>query len=121
MQLCAYELELETEVAIFIKCVRSLYIVWSRGSAVSIVSGYELDDQAIEVRSPAEERGFSSNLCVQTGSEAHPASCTMGTRVLTLGVNRGRGVTLTTHPHLVPRSRMRGSYTSSPLKRLHGM
>jgi hypothetical protein len=37
------------------------------------------------------------------------------------GVKRGRGVTLTTHPHLVPRSRMSRSYTSSPLKRLHGM
>jgi hypothetical protein len=24
-------------------------------------------------------KGFSSNLCVQTGSGAHPASCTMGT------------------------------------------
>jgi hypothetical protein len=33
----------------------------------------------IEVLSPAEARDFSSSLCVQTGSEAHPASCTMGT------------------------------------------
>jgi hypothetical protein len=40
---------------------------------------YGLDDRAIEVRSPAEEKDFSSSLCVQTGSEAHPASCTMGT------------------------------------------
>jgi hypothetical protein len=30
------------------------------------------------------------------------------------GVKRGRGVTLTTHPHLVPRSRMSRSYISSP-------
>jgi hypothetical protein len=36
-------------------------------------------DRAIEVRSPAETRDFSSNLCVHTGSGAHPASCTMGT------------------------------------------
>jgi hypothetical protein len=77
------------------------------------VSGYGLDDQAIEVRSPAEAKDFSSNLCVQTGSGAHPASCTMGTRVLSPGLKRGWGVTLTTRPHLVPRSRMR-SYTSSP-------
>jgi hypothetical protein len=34
----------------------------SRGSSGSIVSGYELDNQAIEVRSPAEARGFSSIL-----------------------------------------------------------
>jgi hypothetical protein len=37
-----------------------------------------------------------------------------------LGVKRGRGVMLTTHPHLVPRSWMRRSYTSSPPLRLHG-
>jgi hypothetical protein len=43
------------------------------------VSDYGLDDRAIGVRSPAEARDFSCSLCVQTGSEAHPASCTMGT------------------------------------------
>jgi hypothetical protein len=47
----------------------------SRRSSVSIVCGYGLD----EVRSPAEARDFSSSLCVQTGSVAHPASCTVGT------------------------------------------
>jgi hypothetical protein len=52
--------------------------VRSRSSPVSIVSGYGLDDRAIEVRSPAGANDFSSILCVQTGSEAHPASCTMG-------------------------------------------
>jgi hypothetical protein len=49
------------------------------GSSVSTGSDYGLDDRAIGVRSPAEAKDFSSNLCVQTGSEAHPASCTMGT------------------------------------------
>jgi hypothetical protein len=34
--------------------------------------------------------------------------------VLSPGVKRGRGVTLTTHPYLVPRSRMSMGYTSSP-------
>jgi hypothetical protein len=43
------------------------------------VSDYGLDDRAIGVQSPAEAKDFSSNLCVQTGSGAHPASCTMGT------------------------------------------
>jgi hypothetical protein len=51
----------------------------SRGSSVSIVSGYGLDDRAIGFRSSAGAKDFSSILCVQTGSEAHPASCTMGT------------------------------------------
>jgi hypothetical protein len=49
------------------------------GSSGSIVSGYGLDDRAIEVRSPAGAKDFFSNLFVQTGSGAHPASCTMGT------------------------------------------
>jgi hypothetical protein len=51
----------------------------SRVSSGSIVSDYGLDDRAIEVRSPAGAEDFSSILCVQTGSGAHPASCTMGT------------------------------------------
>jgi hypothetical protein len=43
------------------------------------VSDYRLDDRAIGVRSPSGAKDFSSNLCVQTGSGAQPASCTMGT------------------------------------------
>jgi hypothetical protein len=53
--------------------------IWYVGSSVSIVSGYGLDDRAIEVRSPAGAKDFFSNLCVQTASGAYPASCTMGT------------------------------------------
>jgi hypothetical protein len=53
--------------------------MWSRVSSGSIVSDYGLDDRAIGVRSPAGSKDFSSNLCIQTGSGAHPASCTMGT------------------------------------------
>jgi hypothetical protein len=49
------------------------------GSSVSVVSDYGLDDRVIEVRSPAGSKDFSSSLSVQTGSGAHPASCTMGT------------------------------------------
>jgi hypothetical protein len=52
---------------------------WEPGSSGSIVSDYGLDDRAIGVRSPAGATDFSSILCVQTGSGAHPASCTMGT------------------------------------------
>jgi hypothetical protein len=83
----------------------------SRGSSGSIVSVYGLDDRAIEVQSPTGA-DFSSSPCVQTGSGAHPASpiqWVLG--VLSPVVKRCLGVTLTTHPHLVPRLRM---YTSSP-------
>jgi hypothetical protein len=47
----------------------------SRGSSVSIVTDYGLDDWGLI---PDRGRGFSSSLCVQTGSGAHPASCPMG-------------------------------------------
>jgi hypothetical protein len=33
----------------------------------------------VGVRSPTKAEDFSSNLCVQTGSGTHPASCSMGT------------------------------------------
>jgi hypothetical protein len=67
-------------------------------SSGSIVSDYGLDDGAIGVRSPAGAKDFSSILCVQTGSGAHPATCTMGTGGPFPGAKRGRGVTLTTYP-----------------------
>jgi hypothetical protein len=59
------------------------------GVAQSVVSDYGLDDRAIGVRSPSGAKDFSSNLCVQTGSEAHPASCTMGTGGPFPGAKRG--------------------------------
>jgi hypothetical protein len=43
---------------------------------------------------------------VQTGPGAHPLSCTLGT-VSFPGLESGRGVTLTSHPLLVPRSKNR--------------
>jgi hypothetical protein len=51
------------------------------GSVLNILakSGYGLDDRAIEVRSPADAKDFSSILCVQTGSGAHPVSCPVST------------------------------------------
>jgi hypothetical protein len=73
----------------------------SRGSSGIIVSDYGLDDGAIEVQSPSGAEHFSSSPCVQTGSEAHPASYPMGTGGPFPGGKAQPGVTLTTHPHLV--------------------
>jgi hypothetical protein len=50
--------------------------MWSRGSSVSIVTDYGLDDWG---SIPTEAEDFSSSLCVQTGSGAHPASCPVST------------------------------------------
>jgi hypothetical protein len=82
----------------------SLRIQVHEWSPVSIVSDYELDVWAIGVRSPAGAKYFSSILCVQTGTGAHPASCTMGTGVLFTG-GKARPRRDADHPpHLVPRS-----------------
>ena len=48
---------------------------------------------------------------IQTGPGPHPASCEMGTGSFP-GVKCGRGVLLTTHPLLVPRS-WKSSYTTT--------
>jgi len=45
--------------------------------------------------------GARFSALVQTGSGAHPASCTMGTGSFP-GVKSGRSVTLSPHPLLVP-------------------
>jgi hypothetical protein len=92
----------------------------SQGSSVIIVSGYGLDDWAIEVRSSAEEKDFYSSLCVQTGSGGGPTQPPVRwiPWVLDPGLKCSQGVMLTTHSHPVLRSRMSRSYTSSPHKRL---
>jgi hypothetical protein len=91
-----------------------------RGSSFSIVSGYGLNDRTIEVQ-PRQRRKDFPVASVQTGSGVHRASCKWVREVLSPGLNRGRGVTMTTQPHLVPRSRMSRSYTSSPPKHLRGV
>jgi hypothetical protein len=70
----------------------------SRVSSVSIVSDYGLDYRAIGVRSPAEAKDFSSNLCVQTALGPTQPPVQWVPSVLSPGVKRGRGVMLTTHP-----------------------
>jgi hypothetical protein len=64
------------------------------GSSGSIVSDYGLDDRTIG-RSRFDPRQmrkyFSSGLCVQISSEAHPASCTMGIGGLFPGVKAQPG------------------------------
>jgi hypothetical protein len=75
----------------------SAFFIRRPGSVVGIATAYELDGPGIECRF---ERDFPP---VQTGPGAHPASCKIGT-VSFPGVKFGRGVLLTVHPLLVPRS-----------------
>jgi hypothetical protein len=79
------------------------------------VSGYGPDDRAIGVRCPAGTKDFSSMLCVSRpalGPTQPPVQWVPGD--LSPGVKRGWSVTLTTHPHLVPRLRMSRGYILSP-------
>jgi hypothetical protein len=72
------------------------------------VSDNGLDDRAIGVRSPAGANDFSSSLCPDQ---------LWGPRSILSNVYRcffPRGLTLISHPHLVPRSRLSRSYISSP-------
>jgi hypothetical protein len=67
------------------------------GNSVGIATDYGLDGPGIESR---WERDFP---LVQTGPGAHPTSCTVGTGSFP-GVNCGRGVLLSIHHLLAPRS-----------------
>ena len=73
----------------------SVHVLQSRrpGSVVGIATAYGLNGPRIESR----WGGAIFSAPVQTGPEAHSASCTMGTGSFP-GVRWGRVVTLTPHP-----------------------
>jgi hypothetical protein len=82
------------------------------GSSVSIVSGYGLDNRGSIPGRGRRIFPLTSMSRPSLGPTQPPVQWIPG--VLSPGLNRGRGVTLTTQPHLVPKSRMSRSYTSSP-------
>jgi hypothetical protein len=93
----------------------------SRDSSGGIVSptGWATGLSRFDPRQRRED--FSSSLCVQTGSGAHPASCTIATGGPFPGAKARPGRETDHSPHLVPRSRMSRSYISFPHKRLRGV
>ena len=74
--------------------------VFGPGSVVGIATVYGLDGPGIE-----SWWGARFSAPIQIGSEARPASCTMGTGSFPR-VRCGRGVTLIPHPLLVPGSKI---------------
>jgi hypothetical protein len=74
-----------------VKSIQPLYNKGSRDSSVGIVTRYGLEGPG------SNPGGARFSAPIQTGSGAHPASCTMGTGVFPGGKD-GRGVMLTTHP-----------------------
>jgi hypothetical protein len=92
------------------------------GSSVSIASGYGLDDRTDRGSIPGRGERIVPLASVSRpvlGRTQLPVQWVPG--VLSPGVKGGRGVTLTTHIHLVPRSGMSRNYTTSPPKRLYGV
>jgi hypothetical protein len=79
---------------------------------------YGPDDRGPRVRFPAGGGNFSPHHRVQTGSGAHPPFYPIGTRDSFPAGKAAGGVKLTTHPHLLPRSKNAWSYTSTPPIRL---
>ena len=75
----------------------NMCLICGPGSSVGIVTDYGLDGPGVESR---WGQAFPP---LQTGPGTHPASCTMGTGS-SPGVKCGRGVLLTTHHLLAPRS-----------------
>ena len=69
-------------------------------NVVGIATAYGLDGPGIESRWGRDFPHLS-----RPALGTHPASCTMGTGSFP-GVRCGRGVTLTSHPLLVPRSKI---------------
>jgi hypothetical protein len=64
---------------------------------------YGIKELKIKIKKNPVGARFSAP--VQTGPEAHPASCAMGTGSFQW-VSCGRGLTLTPNPLLVPRSKI---------------
>jgi hypothetical protein len=86
---------------------------------VSVATGWTTGRSGADPQQRLKD--FSSSLCVQTGSGAHPGSCTMGTGGPFPEAKARQGRDADHSPHLVPRSRMSRSYTSSPPKHLLGL
>jgi hypothetical protein len=67
---CAVTVSFQCTTGVSVKPYGPLFVPVT--PRVSFVSDYGLDDRD---SIPAEAEDFSSSLCIQTGSGAHPASC----------------------------------------------
>jgi hypothetical protein len=107
----SYHFECRTEIRLYLLSTSRQIRSW--GSSVSVVSHYTLDERC-SIR--GKGKGFFPLASVSRPAirpTQTPIQWVPGGRFL--GVKRSLYVTLTTHPHLVPRSRMNRRYISSPI------
>jgi hypothetical protein len=62
------------------------FYFWFSVTSVHIATGYKLDGRGIRVRFLARARDFSLLQSLNSKSDAHPASCTMDTSNISLGL-----------------------------------
>jgi hypothetical protein len=108
----------ETVLLFFLTWITPLSFLEDRGGGVAQSVDYSVWLQnGRSMFDPRQRKRFSCSLFVKTKSEAHPASYPVGFGGPFSNVKRGRGVTLTTRTHLVPRSKMSriNMYLLSPL------
>jgi hypothetical protein len=113
---CSYFIELYSSVnKIWTETKKLNVLKWREpGSSGSIVSWLRTGPQGGRGSIPGSGKGFFPVASVSRpalGPTQPPVQWVQ--RVLSPGVKRGRGVTLTTHPHLELKSIMSRSYTSS--------
>jgi hypothetical protein len=91
------------------------------GAAVAQAVWCPITGWTIGVQSLTEAEDFSSSPASRPALGPTQPLIQWVPGFLSLGIKRGRGVTLTTHPHLVLRWRTSRSYTSSPPNPLNGV
>jgi hypothetical protein len=87
-------------------------------SSVSISVWRQTGRPGFDIR--RRQRIFPGASVSRLALEDRPGFFPIGAGVLSQEQSAAEGVTLTTHPHLVPRSRMSMGYTSSPARRMYG-
>jgi hypothetical protein len=114
-----YNTHIITLNTILVRNSKKKYVSRVTQSVYCLATGWTTGGSRFDPRH--RRKDFSCSLCVQTCSGAHPASCTMGTVGPFPGNKARPGRDADHSPHILLRSTMSRSYTSTPSMRLHGV